>query len=138
MLYRGELPRGDAAGVVGAGERHARRIVSALVERGVRSPPTARAPHYALSFRPRLRRVGCRDCFLRRWQIDNAQRNRPGLAKPAPQQTLQPLPGTYRRDSLVSGVINEVISISAPILLNHLEPEFHGQICSFCIVNKGA
>lgn len=35
ILYRGELPRGDAPGVVGTGERHARRIVSALIERGV-------------------------------------------------------------------------------------------------------
>jgi Fic family protein len=44
VLYRGELPRGDAAGVVGAGERHARRIVSALVERGVLSSESSRAP----------------------------------------------------------------------------------------------
>ena len=44
VLYRGELSRGDAAGVVGAGERHARRIVSALVERGVLSSESSRAP----------------------------------------------------------------------------------------------
>ena len=44
VLYRGELPRGDAAGVVGASERHARRIVSALVERGVLTADSARAP----------------------------------------------------------------------------------------------
>jgi hypothetical protein len=44
VLYRGELPRGDAAGVVGAGERHARRIVSALVERGVLASESPRAP----------------------------------------------------------------------------------------------
>lgn len=44
VLYRGELPRGDAAGTVGAGERHARRIVSALVERGVLASDSARAP----------------------------------------------------------------------------------------------
>src|ERR1700730_11323840 len=35
VLYRGELPRADAAGAVGAGERHARRIAAALMERGV-------------------------------------------------------------------------------------------------------
>jgi Fic family protein len=35
ILYRGELPRGDADAVVGTGERQARRIVSALVDRGV-------------------------------------------------------------------------------------------------------
>lgn len=44
VLYRGELPRGDVAGIVGAGERHARRIVSALVERGVLVSESSRAP----------------------------------------------------------------------------------------------
>jgi len=44
ILYRGELPRADAAGVVGAGERHARRIVAALVERGVLVSDSTRAP----------------------------------------------------------------------------------------------
>ena len=44
VLYRGELPRGDAASVVGASERHARRIVSALIERGVLTADGARAP----------------------------------------------------------------------------------------------
>ena len=44
VLYRGELPRADAASAVGAGERHARRIVSALVERGVLAADSARAP----------------------------------------------------------------------------------------------
>jgi Fic family protein len=44
VLYRGELPRADAASAVGAGERHARRIVSALVERGVLVADSARAP----------------------------------------------------------------------------------------------
>ena len=44
VLYRGELPRGDAAAVVGAGERQARRVVSALSEQrslGVRQFPRA-------------------------------------------------------------------------------------------------
>ena len=44
ILYRGELPRGQAAGVVGAGERHARRIVSALIRRGVLLSDSSRAP----------------------------------------------------------------------------------------------
>lgn len=35
VLYRGELPRGDVAGLLGATPRHARRMVSALLERGV-------------------------------------------------------------------------------------------------------
>ncbi len=44
VLYRGELPRGDAASAVGATERHARRIVSALTERGVLTADGVRAP----------------------------------------------------------------------------------------------
>jgi len=44
VLYRGELPRGEAASAVGAGERHARRIVSALIKRGVLTADGARAP----------------------------------------------------------------------------------------------
>lgn len=44
LLYRGELPRGDAAGVVGTGERQARRIVSALIGRGVLFSESPRAP----------------------------------------------------------------------------------------------
>jgi Fic family protein len=35
VLYRGELPRGDVAGILGATPRHARRVVSSLFERGV-------------------------------------------------------------------------------------------------------
>lgn len=42
-LYRGELPRGEAAGIVGTGERHARRVVSALIERGVLNSASSRA-----------------------------------------------------------------------------------------------
>ena len=44
ILYRGELPRGDADAVVGTGERQARRIVSALVDRGVLTSETLRSP----------------------------------------------------------------------------------------------
>jgi Fic family protein len=44
VLYRGELPRGDADSVVGTGERQARRIVSALVEKGVLISESSRAP----------------------------------------------------------------------------------------------
>jgi len=44
VLYRGELPRGDAAAIVGTGERQARRIVSALIERGVLLSDSTRAP----------------------------------------------------------------------------------------------
>lgn len=31
VLYRGELPRADAAGISGTGDRQARRVVSALI-----------------------------------------------------------------------------------------------------------
>lgn len=44
VLYRGELPRGDVASVVGSGDRHARRIVSALTERGVLAADSTRTP----------------------------------------------------------------------------------------------
>jgi Fic family protein len=44
VLYRGELPRGEAASVVGAGKRHARRIVAALIESGVLTSDSPRAP----------------------------------------------------------------------------------------------
>ncbi|MCC6208942.1 MAG: Fic family protein, partial [Gammaproteobacteria bacterium] len=44
VLYRGELPRGDAAAIVGTGERQARRVVSALIEQGVLTSTSTRAP----------------------------------------------------------------------------------------------
>ncbi len=44
LLYRGELPRGDAAAIVGTGERQARRVVSALIEHGVLLADRTRAP----------------------------------------------------------------------------------------------
>ena len=44
LLYRGELPRGEADDVVGTGERQARRIVSALLEKQVLISESPRAP----------------------------------------------------------------------------------------------
>lgn len=44
VLYRGDLPRGDAAGVTGNSERSARRIVSALIDKGVLVSESSRAP----------------------------------------------------------------------------------------------
>ena len=44
VLYRGELPRRDAAGIVGTGDRQARRLVSALIDRGVLVSESTRAP----------------------------------------------------------------------------------------------
>jgi hypothetical protein len=44
VLYRGELPRGDAAKLVGTGERQARRVVSILLEQGVLRSESTRAP----------------------------------------------------------------------------------------------
>lgn len=43
LLYRGELPRGEAEAVTGTGERQARRIVSALVESGAVAADSSRA-----------------------------------------------------------------------------------------------
>jgi Fic family protein len=44
ILYRGELPRADAANIVGTGERQARRVVSGLLEQGVLNSESTRAP----------------------------------------------------------------------------------------------
>ena len=49
VLYRGELPRADAAGIVGTGERQARRVVSALLEQSVLTSESTRA-HPRLAF----------------------------------------------------------------------------------------
>lgn len=53
VLYRGELPRGEAAAVVGTGERQARRMVSALLEQEVLTAESPRAP-LRLAFPARL------------------------------------------------------------------------------------
>ncbi|MGC4029456.1 MAG: Fic family protein [Steroidobacteraceae bacterium] len=44
ILYRGELLRADVAAVVGTGERQARRVTSALIESGVLTSGSSRAP----------------------------------------------------------------------------------------------
>lgn len=44
VLFRGALPRGDVAALLGITDRHARRVVSALMERGVLSSESTRAP----------------------------------------------------------------------------------------------
>lgn len=44
VLYRGELPRGDADAVVGSSKRQARRIVSALIDKEVLVSESSRAP----------------------------------------------------------------------------------------------
>jgi len=44
ILYRGELPRGDIEAIVGTGPRQSRRVVSALVDRGVLQSESSRAP----------------------------------------------------------------------------------------------
>jgi Fic family protein len=44
VLYRGELPRGEVAGIVGTGDRQARRVVSTLIAHGVLSSESSRAP----------------------------------------------------------------------------------------------
>ncbi|MDX5929274.1 MULTISPECIES: Fic family protein [Acidiphilium] len=49
VLYRGELPRGEAAAIVGTGDRQARRVVSALTDHGVLVSESTRA-HLRLAF----------------------------------------------------------------------------------------
>jgi len=44
VLYRSELPRADAPGIVGTGERQARRIVSALLDQSILISASTRAP----------------------------------------------------------------------------------------------
>ena len=44
VLFRGEVPRGDVAGLLGKSERHARRITSVLLDRGVLLSPTLQTP----------------------------------------------------------------------------------------------
>lgn len=44
VLFRGELPRGDVSALLGTSDRQARRVVSALLERGVLVSESTRAP----------------------------------------------------------------------------------------------
>jgi Fic family protein len=44
VLYRGELQRGEVAAILGTGERQARRVTAALLEHGVLSSRSSRAP----------------------------------------------------------------------------------------------
>ena len=44
LLYRGELPRSDAASIAGTGDRQARRIVSALLRKEALTSESPRAP----------------------------------------------------------------------------------------------
>jgi hypothetical protein len=44
LLYRGELPRADTAAIVRTGDRQARRVVSALIDQGVLTSESTRAP----------------------------------------------------------------------------------------------
>lgn len=44
LLYRGELPRGGAAEIIGTGDRQARRIVAALTDQDVLASESTRAP----------------------------------------------------------------------------------------------
>jgi hypothetical protein len=44
ILYRGDLPRAEVAGIVGTGDRHARRTVAALAKLGVIASDGPREP----------------------------------------------------------------------------------------------
>jgi Fic family protein len=49
VLFRGELPRGEVSQLLGTGDRQARRVVAALLDRGVLVSKSQRAPLF-LSF----------------------------------------------------------------------------------------
>jgi hypothetical protein len=53
ILYRGELPRGNVPHLLGASDRHSRRIVAALTEHGVIVSESTRTP-LRLAFPARL------------------------------------------------------------------------------------
>ncbi len=53
VLYRGELPRGEVPSLLGTGDRQARRVTSALIEREVLVSESSRAPLH-LSFPAKL------------------------------------------------------------------------------------
>jgi Fic family protein len=53
ILFRGELPRGDVPELLAASDRHSRRVVAALIERGVVVSASTRAP-LRLAFPARL------------------------------------------------------------------------------------
>ena len=53
VLFRGKLPRGDVAAALGTGERQARRMTSALVDRNILVSESSRAP-LRLAFPARL------------------------------------------------------------------------------------
>jgi Fic family protein len=44
VLFRGELPRGEVSRLLGTGDRQARRVVAALLKRGVLISESQRAP----------------------------------------------------------------------------------------------
>ena len=53
ILYRGDLPRGEVAPILGTGERQARRVTATLIERDVLTSDSSRAP-LRLAFPARL------------------------------------------------------------------------------------
>ena len=53
VLFRGELPRGDVPALLGTSDRQARRVVAALLERGVLVSESTRASLF-LTFPARL------------------------------------------------------------------------------------
>ena len=56
ILYRGALPRGEVPGLIGAGDRQARRVVASLIDRNVVRSNSSRAPlllHFPAELAPR-------------------------------------------------------------------------------------
>ena len=86
VLFRGELPRGDVAPLLGFTDRHARRVVSALLERGVLVSAGPRDPLF----------IAFPAALAPRWMPDLFPEATPELPMPEPE----PLSPTDLRHAL--------------------------------------
>jgi hypothetical protein len=57
ILHRGELPRSEVDAITGTGDRQGRRILSALLDRGVLSSESSRGPAALVPTEPSLGEV---------------------------------------------------------------------------------
>lgn len=87
MLFRGELPRADVAPLLGVTDRHARRVVSALLDRGV-----------LVSERPR-------DSLFITFPAALASRWMPGLFPDPPPEPPTPMPAPISTSVLHQGLV---------------------------------
>ena len=116
ILYRGELPRGDVAGLLDTSARSARRAISALMKRGVVTATTTRSD-LRIAFPAALAARWMPDCS----RISAARLRRDGSVHPQPRSP--------RSLGLGSGEVcttfdtkrlNEQVPINARVLLRIL------------------